>query len=370
MKKAFDANVSRSRPRMRLGAVFTEGSTLEAVETAVVQEHETVAEVVAPVIPSLADTVKIKSEKAKEPRGPVQETIARVLDEPEESPVVEAVLPRAVETVAYAAPVEVAPAPVAAPVARVAVAPKVKALKEPPPQVVEVQTAPVPTAEPVDVEAEAHERRARLKERLSAVRENPRPEPLPETVAEAGVLAVERISALQTEVLKYRTVNLALSQDLEAARRQAERATEEARLRMDEARRLSSEMDGRAKLLAELERELASLEAERNEALLSLQEARQGLDAMERDKDVLKGEIQRREDALNESLSEEERLASELESAHENSSALRKTADALRGERDTLARQVSDLTKERVELLEARKALEAVHRALSTAAAR
>ncbi|MBX7113120.1 MAG: extensin-like protein [Myxococcaceae bacterium] len=359
MKKAFDANVSRSRPRMRLGAVFTEaGPALDVVETAVA--HQTLAEeVVAPVVPSLADTVKTKSEKAKEPRGPVQETIARVLEAPD-------------EPVAFTPPVEVAPEPVAvpAPVARVAVAPKVKAFKEPPGQVVEVQTAPVPMPEPLDVEAEAQERRARLKERLSAVRENPRPEPLPETVAEAGVLAVERISALQTEVLKYRTVNLALSQDLEAARRQAERATEEARLRMDEARRLSAEMDGRAKLLAELEKELASLEAERNEALLSLQEARQGLDAMERDKDVLKGEIQKREDALNESLSEEERLAGELESAHENASALRKTADALRGERDTLARQVSDLTKERIELLEARKALEAVHRALSTAAAR
>lgn len=379
MKKAFDANVSRSRPRMRLGSVFTDGAASETVDTVTGPLTQPAAVEVAPVIPSLADTVKNRSEKAREPKGPVQETIARALEESVVPSTVDAVLPPE-PVVAYvpplAPPVAVAPvapvamvAPVAAPpIARAVVAAKVQAYKEPPPQVVEVQTAPVPT--PEELENEAHERRARLKERLSAVRENPRPEPLPETVAEAGVLAVERISALQTEVLKFRTVNLALSQDLEAARRQSERATEEARLRMDEARRLSSEMDGRAKLLSDLEKELASLEAERNEALLSLQEARQGLDASERDKDALKAEIAKREEALNESLSEEERLATELESAHENSAALRKTADALRGERDTLARQVSDLTKERIELLEARKALEAVHRALSQATAR
>jgi len=44
--------------------------------------------------------------------------------------------------------------------------------------------------------------------------------------------------------------------------------------------------------------------------------------------------------------------------------------EALAAERDTLARQVADLTAERAELLEARKALESVHRALTEAASR
>ena len=150
------------------------------------------------------------------------------------------------------------------------------------------------------------ERRERLKERLKAVRENPRPEPLPETVAEAGVLAVERISALQTELVKVRTLNLALTQDLEATRRQAERATEEARLRMDEARRLSSEMEGRAKLLNDLERELGALEGERNERCSRFRNPRQQLDAREHEEDELKAEIGKHQQALVESLSEEE----------------------------------------------------------------
>jgi chromosome segregation ATPase len=76
-----------------------------------------------------------------------------------------------------------------------------------------------------------------------------------------------------------------------------------------------------------------------------------------------------KDEELEASLQEEERLASELEAAHEAMTGLRRSADALKGERDTLARQVSDLTKERAELLEARKALEAVHRALAKASA-
>ncbi|MDX2014635.1 MAG: hypothetical protein SFW67_30835 [Myxococcaceae bacterium] len=242
--------------------------------------------------------------------------------------------------------------------------PTVRSAVEAPAEVREVQTAPVELPGP-----DATDRRERLRERLKAVRENPRPEPLPETVAEAGVLAVERIAALQTELAKTRAMNLALSQDLEAARRQAERATEEARLRMDEARRLSAEMEGRAQLLSDLEKELSALEGERNEALLALQEARASIEASEREKLELREAVVTKDRELESSLQEEERLASELEAAHEAMTGLRRGADALKGERDTLARQVADLTKERAELLEARKALEAVHRALAKASA-
>jgi DNA repair exonuclease SbcCD ATPase subunit len=213
-------------------------------------------------------------------------------------------------------------------------------------------------------------RRERLRARLKAGREDPRPEPLPPTVAEAGVLAVERISTLQAELAKMKALNLTLTQDLEGARRQAEKATEEARLRMDEARRLASEMDARVALLSEMEKELASLEAERDEALLALQEARQTIETASHEREELKAEIAKREQALSDSLAEEERMADELESARSDTAGLRRSMEAMTSERDTLARQVSELTAERTELLEARKALEAVHRALSQAAAR
>ena len=351
MKKAFDANVSRARPRVRLG-LLGEPSMGEVTDSAVEAIAERVAQEVsvharptppvaqryesASVVPDLAYAIRARANEARAPKATAVEALQQAL---------------ASETFEPAPRATVAVKPV-----RAAAAPA---------QVVEVQTTPVQ----ID-ELDASERRDRLKERLKAVRENPRPEPLPDTVAEAGVLAVERISALQTELVKVRTLNLALTQDLEATRRQAERATEEARLRMDEARRLSGEMEGRAKLLNDLERELGALEGERNEALLALQESRQQLDAREHEKDALKAEIGKHQQALAESLSEEERLASELEASYEASNGLRRSTDALRIERDTLARQVSDLTRERAELLEARKALEAVHRALSQAVSR
>lgn len=364
MKKAFDANVSRAKPRVRLGSLMTQSALTAATVESLAQQ---VAQEAAPVIASvesmdLGAALKLRAQ-ARAARSSaaemLQEAIASPADEVSarqtwaapvhEEPAAGFV---AEQTQAYAAaPVEPAPAP--------------RAHAEPPPAVTEVQTAPPP-----NFEAETIERRERLRERLKAVRENPRPEPLPDTVAEAGVLAVERISALQSELTKARAMNLALAQDLEAARRQAERATEEARLRMDEAKRLSSEMQGRVTLLSELERELESLEGERNESLLALQESRQVLELREREKQELVEIVAKKDQEIDDSLAEEERLAAELEVAQETMGSLRRSSEALKGERDTLARQVSELTRERAELLEARKALEAVHRALSSASMR
>ena len=383
MKKAFDANVSRAKPRVRLGSLMTESALSAATVESLAQQ---VAHEEAPVIPSV-ETMDLGSAlKLRAQARAARSSAAEMLHEAIGSPAADEVSARqtwaapvheepafvAEQPQAYvAAPVEPAPQPRAfvepapQPRAFVEPAPQPRAHAEPPPAVTEVQTAPAP-----NFEAETIERRERLRERLKAVRENPRPEPLPDTVAEAGVLAVERISALQSELTKARAMNLALAQDLEAARRQAERATEEARLRMDEAKRLSSEMNGRVTLLSELERELESLEGERNESLLALQESRQVLELREREKQELVEIVAKKDQEIDDSLAEEERLAAELESAQETMGALRRSSDALKGERDTLARQVSELTRERAELLEARKALEAVHRALSSASMR
>lgn len=311
MKKAFDQNVSRARPRLRVGA-FTEAA--DAVAEALGSRE-------AEATPS-TETVVASPEPAVT-QAPVPELVARS-DEPRPSPATQDLEPPA----------------------------------EPQARGRDPRSSPG---------SDAVRRREQLKERLRAVRENPRPEPLPATVAEAGVLVVERISSLHAELQKVKALNLALTQDLEAARRQAEKATEEARIRMEESRRLSSEMQGRVQLLDELERELSSLEAERNEALLALQEARQGLSASAAEKDELGARIAERDRSLADALNEEERLCGELEAARDEASALRRSVDALTTERETLARQVAELTAERAELLEARKALEAVHRALSNA---
>ena len=83
-----------------------------------------------------------------------------------------------------------------------------------------------------------------------------------------AALGPDRLASLQADLQKMKALNLALTQDLEAARRQAEIASEEARLRMEESRRVTAEMQGRARLLDMLEQELSSLEAEYDEAVM------------------------------------------------------------------------------------------------------
>jgi chromosome segregation ATPase len=233
--------------------------------------------------------------------------------------------------------------------------------------------APAPAArraEPPPAADDNAARRERLRERLRTVRENPRPEPLPTSVAAAGVLAVERIAQLQVELNQVKQHNAALQHDLDVARRAAERATEEARGRVEETRRLVAQMEERAALLSELERELQSVEGERDESLLAVQDARTDAAAEREQREHLTADLARKDAELADSLSEEERLAGELERFRDDSVQLKKSLDVLSAERDTLARQVTDLTAERAELLEARKALESVHRALTEAARR
>ena len=112
------------------------------------------------------------------------------------------------------------------------------------------------------------------------------------------------------------------------------------------------------------------MEGERDEALLAVQEARIRAAAERDQREQLGAALGKKDAALAESLAEEERLAGELEAFRDDSLQLRRSVEALAAERDTLARQVADLTAERAELLEARKALESVHRALTEAASR
>ncbi|HEX8701789.1 MAG TPA: extensin-like protein, partial [Myxococcaceae bacterium] len=343
MKKAFEQNVSRAKPRVRLGALT---GLLESPEEAPAESEPTAQAPAAPAAaPDLSSEVRARIERSRAPRPSASEAVSAALRAPlsqhEEqamaavhtevfgAPAVEARTPRvtAVEPEPVAPSALLGAPAVAAPVAAPAAAPM--AHGDAPGTEVEIQTPSAP-AEELDPDT----RRERLKERLKAVRENPRPEPLPATVAEAGLRAVERINLLQTELTRMKALNLTLTQELEAARRQSEKATEEARLRMDEARRLAAEVESRVKLLGDLEGELSALEGERDEALLSLQEARQAMHAAAEERAELELEVERGKKALTDSLAEEERLASELESAQEETASLRRAVDTLQGERD------------------------------------
>src|SRR5713226_3929032 len=199
MRKAFDQNVSRSKPRLRLGAL---GDALGPAE----------------------NDLEISSVIPVQAAG----------DTPSQAQIT---------------PAEQSPA------AR-------SARKSP----AETSKAKAPPDRQVASAMDPQARRERLKARLKAARENPRQEPLPPTVAEAGVLAVERISSLQTELGQFKALNLSLTQQL------------------------ASEMDARVALLSDMERELAALEAERDETLLSLQESRQTIQTNAREREGLRAE--------------------------------------------------------------------------------
>ena len=297
MKKAFDANVSRSKPRVRLGSL----TGVEEIAQQVAGENT------APRPPPIA---------APPPEHIHEAAHVGVEHEHDDSP------------------------------------PRMSAL--PPPQY-------------HDEHDDAEERRERLRERLRRAREGAAPGPLPDTVAETGQLAVQRITVLQQELTQVKAQNAALAQELDGTRRQAERAVREARVRSDEAKRLGQEIEGRSKLLVELEGELKALEAERDEALLALQAARESSEHQAAHIEELTrklGDAQAESDA---SLAEEERLVAELDARQVELTHIRAASEALQNERDAFAQKVTELSREREDLLDARRALEAVHRALSSA---
>jgi len=331
MKKAFEQNVSRTRPRVRLGNLVEEPPGPGA--------EEAPAPAAAPARP--ASPGRPPSARAAAARSDPPRTTAPPQAEPARRGSPEAVTEL---------------------LARHAVEP---AAGGPVPR--EQPARPAPSGRG---EEDPAARRERLRQRLKAAREQPRPEPLPATAAAAGMLAVERIATLQAELVELKAHNQVLTQELEASRRQSERATEEARVRVEEARRLAAEVEGRTKLLADLEKELAALEGERDETLLGIQALRARELSGTEERQRLEAALADRDRQISEGLQEEERLATELESLREEMEALRRTVSTLAGEREMLARQVAELTAERQELLDARKALEAVHRALTEAARR
>ncbi|HTS81950.1 MAG TPA: extensin-like protein [Myxococcaceae bacterium] len=409
MKKAFDQNVSRSKPKLKLGARSQDPAVPDAARgadeawvyevAAQVAGQQGVADVEAPTArevldaaaadPAARSRVEATLREAAAVAEPVQEQVTVAVGAHVRGAAHGSLPPGAAAVSGPARPGPgsstvqtrgampppggrraegvpsrpVATAPAGVPERRAPGAPvRTETLATPPP--------PSRAAAAASSADDHAARRERLRERLRTVREHPRPEPLPTSVAAAGVLAVERIAQLQTELTAMKQHNAALQHDLDVTRRAAERATEEARGRVEEARRLVAQMEERAGLLSELERELQSVEGERDEALLAVQDARTQGAAEREERERLAGILATKDAELADSLSEEERLAGELERFRDESVQLRRSVEALTVERDTLARQVADLTAERAELLEARKALESVHRALTDAARR
>ena len=315
MKRAFDENVSKSKPKLRLGKALA--GVVEA------EPGEPVALTPPPPraldgLHAIAERVASETVHANElhfepapvpsmtPGAPVAavETVVEAKLAPPPAPVVEA----RVEPVAP--PVIEKPAPMPAPGAVHIEAPKAvhvdppKALHVEPPK---AKRAPIQQAIPIappKMESAA-ERREKLKERLKratapvSVRD-----PAPASAAEAEAAALSMIGQLQHALERAEAENDALKKDLETSRAQLSRAAAEARERTDEAQSLATEVGNRSKLLEDLTGELAALEAERDDALSQLSGARAEAESQQKHGFELEAQLRAKENELLEAIAE------------------------------------------------------------------
>src|SRR5579863_6458262 len=221
MRKAFDENVPRLKPRLKLSSLFPQGEGQEALVTT-------------------------EAPAAIEPGTPVE--MATAAPTATEAPPLEW---RSSSSVPAPAPVaEVAPAPARAtspaPAPVLALEPK----PVPAPKAVKAAAPPAPAKDPV---AEAQARRRKLKERLKlASQPVTLAEPTPPTAVEARASALSLVGQLQAELEKANAMNAALTADLDSARNELARAIEEAKGRSTDTDRLSAEVGQRAELIEEL----------------------------------------------------------------------------------------------------------------------
>ncbi|MDR0966094.1 MAG: hypothetical protein LBM75_06290 [Myxococcales bacterium] len=340
MRKAFSANVSTARPKTRLGALLssppTSSQAAEDIEVEPKAAAESLEEMAVELpTPSSHDTiVPMSADVASEIHGHGHDEA--------QTPVVEPL------------PVE----PIAAPLASSSASPS----KAP---------SAAAQAEPENPIEDSKTRRALLKERIKAATSPVAvSQPTPQTATEARTSALALIAALRHELEEVKTVNAAMSKDLDQVRNELTRAAEEARSRTEEANRMAAEVKERSQLLEHLGLELSSLEAERDDVLVELRGARNDFSALKQAYAELEQRLSACEAELAETLGEEERLAADLEFQMEAQRRSEKALRAVEQERDTLFRQVEELSKERASLIESQRALDEIHRALADARSR
>jgi chromosome segregation ATPase len=352
MRKAFDANVSRTKPKLRLGGFSSTAVLDEAAETVAEAPASASEDAGLGATDHKAQVAADQFSAAYAPEPARQAMTAPV------ATMAQAIVDSAPAATHHEVPAvsrrEAAATPV--PVARVAVKEKLAARLE--------ATKDEPVLDP-------QARRERLKERLRAATNKVTPaQPTPQNPTEARASALSLVGQLKQEVEDARGLNAALAKDLDQARADLSRAASEARSRTDEANRMAGEVAERVRLLEELSREMASVEAERDDALVELRSSRAEIEKGIAEGNQIAAALAAREAELADALTEEERIATELERRNEDLRRSEVALLALTTERDALAKQVTELTEERVRLLESQRALDEIHRALADARVR
>jgi hypothetical protein len=348
MRKAFDTNVPKLRPRLKSSVVADEAGAgahaANGAETATGVETEAMEPASRDVLEEVLD--EATNDAASPPVARMEPVpAAPATEEPPEPP-----------APARWQPATASPAPVA-PAASVA-EPRAAA-----------QSIPGLDESP-DVQSR-RERLLKIKRRVAAAaRPAPSMPALPETPARAGESALALVRDLEAQLQRAREVELALRADLDQARTELARGAAEARRAAERLAAVEKQVEEKRAVLEEMLAEMGALEEERDgavaraQALTALDEERQTL---------LDGLATRAEDSEKkraEAEAEVARLGAELHERATDAARVRAALAQVTRERDDLARDAAEARKERDELAEARKALEQVHEALATARTR
>jgi chromosome segregation ATPase len=307
MRKAFDTNVPKLKPRLRPAGVATVEPEMEA----------------PPVAAGEAAPAAVEEVEAAPP----------VVEEAEAAPVV-----------AQARPLPAPPAQVS------------RAVK------------PAPAASG-DL-AERKERLEKIKRKVAEAARRGTPAAAPREPARAAESALSLVGDLDRQLARSRDLEEALRADLHQARTELARAAGDAEGARGRLLALEKELEDRRSMMNEMLAEMSALEEERDQsvrraqALSALDEERQKL------ADELSRRGEELEAALAGTRAEAGRLTAELDERTTDGARLRAGLSETVRERDALARELAAVRSERDELLEARRALEKVHEALSQARSR
>jgi hypothetical protein len=230
---------------------------------------------------------------------------------------------------------------------------------------------PAPPVLPVD---NGDTRRKRLEELKRKVAEAVRPEVRIEPVPEDPVLAVESVlglvSDLEAQLSRSRDLEKALRIDLAEVKAELVRTVNDGTTVSGRLVQAEAQLDEKCNILEEMLFEMGALEEERDGAVRMVQMLTAKDEGRQREFDNLGHRYAEMQRALEDSNVEEGRLTDELDESIAENARLHTLLTEITRERDNLARNEEQLIRERDELAEAKKSLEKVHQALSQARAR
>jgi DNA repair exonuclease SbcCD ATPase subunit len=322
MKRAFDDNLPRVKPRVRFSA---ETTALEELETSSESASTTVNVVVSSV-----DAQRLAQHVLGSPLS------SRGIDEE-------------AEIVARAHPIPEAPR-AAAPVS-----PRGDPPRAPP-------TAPAPNGRTEAHATEGAQRREKLRSRLRSLSSGPvqRPTGNPEAVLNAAEELVEQLAVGRATIAR-------LEADLRSARRDLETSVTEAEMSRQEGETLRGELGETRALLGTLETELGALEAERDEVLYEVRQLREAESARSESLANLSRELDEARRELLEKQSDETEILNELQQSDAERTALKAEVQRLEQERARNLQEIEATAVAEGQLREQKGTLSRVHQVLAAA---